>query len=101
MSSRIGEHSCWSAANGELHLPLDPDGPGDPELPRRLDRVLEQRGLADARLAVHHQHRRRARRARPRAARSSTVALTLPAEQLLARCRRDHARQHATSVKHD
>ena len=40
----------------ELHLRLDPGRPGDPKLARRLDRVLEQRGLADARFAVHHQH---------------------------------------------
>ena len=39
----------------ELHLPFDTDGAGDPELPPRLDRVLQQRGLADARLSVHHQ----------------------------------------------
>ena len=41
---------------GELHLPLDARGPDDPKVLARLDRVLEQRGLADARLAVHHQH---------------------------------------------
>ena len=40
----------------ELHLRLDPRGPGDPKLGCSLDRVLEQRGLADARLSVHHQH---------------------------------------------
>jgi hypothetical protein len=39
----------------KLHLPLDPDGPQHPELPRRLDRMLQQRRLADARLAIHHQ----------------------------------------------
>jgi hypothetical protein len=40
----------------ELHLPLDPGCPGDPKLARNLDRVLEQRCLADARFAVRHQH---------------------------------------------
>jgi hypothetical protein len=40
----------------ELHLRLDPEGPGDPKLACSGDRVLEQRGLADARFAMHHQH---------------------------------------------
>ena len=40
----------------ELHLRLDPGRPGDPKLARSLDRVLEQRRLADARFAMHHQH---------------------------------------------
>jgi hypothetical protein len=40
----------------ELHLSLDPDSPGDPELRSSLDRVLEQCGLADAGLAMHDQH---------------------------------------------
>ena len=40
----------------ELHLRLDPGRPGDPKLARSLDRVLEQRRLADARFAVRHQH---------------------------------------------
>ena len=40
----------------ELHLRFDPGGPSDPEVAPGLDRVLEQRGLADARFAVHHQH---------------------------------------------
>jgi hypothetical protein len=39
----------------ELHLRLDPTGPSDAKPPPCLDRVLEQRGLADARLSVHHQ----------------------------------------------
>jgi hypothetical protein len=34
---------------------LDSNGPGNTELARRLDRVLEQRGLADAGVAVHHE----------------------------------------------
>ena len=74
---------------GELHLSLDPDRAGDAEVRRRLDRVLEQRGLADARLAVDHQH------AAVTVARGleqplEHVALALPAEQLLAGCPRDH-----------
>ena len=40
----------------ELHLRLDPGRPGDPKLARSLDRVLEQRRLADARFAIRHQH---------------------------------------------
>ena len=40
----------------ELHLPLDPERPDDPKPARRLDRVVEQRGLADARFAMDHQH---------------------------------------------
>ena len=83
-SSRIGEHSCWSAANGELHLALDAGGAGDAEVRRRLDRVLEQGGLADARVAVHDQD------AAVPAARGvqqpvEHLALALPAEQPLRR----------------
>ena len=37
----------------QLHLRLDAGGPHDAELRRRLDRPLEQGGLADARLSVH------------------------------------------------
>ena len=40
---------------GQLHLALDSGGACDPELSRSLDRVTEQRRLADARLAVHDQ----------------------------------------------
>ena len=40
----------------ELHLRLDPGRPRDPKPPPSLDRVLKQRGLADARVAMHHQH---------------------------------------------
>jgi len=39
----------------ELRLPFDAGDPGGAEPPRRLGSVLEQRGLADARLAVHDQ----------------------------------------------
>ena len=39
----------------ELHLPLDSAGSGDVIPLACLDRVLEQRGLADARLSMHHQ----------------------------------------------
>ena len=65
----------------ELHLPLDPDGPQHPQLPPLLDHPVEQRGLPDARLSMHHQY--------PAVAAARTVeqagedlALTLPAEQL-------------------
>ncbi|HEX3834040.1 MAG TPA: hypothetical protein VHW04_18815 [Solirubrobacteraceae bacterium] len=40
----------------ELHLPFDSGRPDDPKLARSLDRVLKQRGLADARFAIGHQH---------------------------------------------
>ena len=40
----------------ELHLRFDPGRPGDPKPAPSLDRVVEQRGLADARFAMHHQH---------------------------------------------
>jgi hypothetical protein len=45
-----------SRCERELHLSLDPDGPGDPKLGCSLDRILEERGLADARLAVDDQY---------------------------------------------
>jgi hypothetical protein len=40
----------------ELHLRLDPGGPGDPKSSRSLDRVLERGGLANAGVATHDQH---------------------------------------------
>ncbi len=40
----------------ELDLLFDPERSDGPELPSRLDRVLEQCRLADARLSVHHEH---------------------------------------------
>ncbi len=39
----------------ELHLPIDPRGPEGPEVSRVLKLVLEDGGLADARLAVDDQ----------------------------------------------
>ena len=39
----------------KLHLALDARGPDDAKILSNIDRVLEQRSLADARLAVHHQ----------------------------------------------
>ena len=89
MSSRIGEHSCCSAAYGELHLAFDSGGAGDPELLRRLDRVLQQRGLADARLAVHHQDPA-VPAARGLQQPVEHLALALPAEQLRSRRPGDH-----------
>ena len=40
----------------KLYLRLDPDRPDDPKPPRGLDRLLEQRRLANTRLPVYHQH---------------------------------------------
>jgi len=65
----------------KLHLRFDPGRPGGPKLARRFDRVLEQRGLADARFAMHHQY------AAAPAARAvqepvEHLAFTFPAEQL-------------------
>ena len=81
MSSRIGEHSCCSAANGELHLPLDArPSRATRKSSRRLDRVLEQRRLADAGLSVHHED---GAVAAPRGLQQPVehLALALPAEQ--------------------
>jgi hypothetical protein len=69
---------------GQLHLPLDPGRSDDAKLGRGLDRPVQQRGLADARLTVHHQDTAFA------AARGSQHAvehlpLALSAEQLATR----------------
>ena len=40
----------------ELHLSLHTERAGDPKLGSSLHRVLKQRGLPHARLAMHHQH---------------------------------------------
>jgi hypothetical protein len=65
----------------ELHLGFDPGRPGDPQPARSLDRVVEQRRLADARFAMHHQHT-----ATPAAHAVQEpvehLALAFPAEQL-------------------
>jgi hypothetical protein len=68
----------------ELHFRLDPTGPGDAKPLPCLDRILEQRGLADARLAVHHQDAavRRARGVKQPVERG---ALALASEQVLSR----------------
>ena len=82
----------------ELHFPFDADRAGDPEVCPRLDRRLEQCGLADARLAVDRQY------AAVAVARGFQQAvehrvLALSAEQLPARLRpHDHPRQHATKL---
>jgi hypothetical protein len=75
----------------KLHLPFDPDRAGDPEVRSRLDRMVEQRGLADARLAVHREHAAvtLARRLQHAA---EHLALALPTEQLHTGSPRDHAR---------
>jgi hypothetical protein len=60
-SSRGIERACiedtLKRRERELHLPIDADGPRHAKVWCRLDRVLKQRGLADARLTVHDQHR--------------------------------------------
>jgi hypothetical protein len=65
----------------ELHLRFDPGRPGDPKLARSLDRILEERRLADARFAMHDQHA-----AAPAAHAVQQpvehLALAFPAEQL-------------------
>jgi hypothetical protein len=40
----------------ELHLRLDPDSPHEPKVRSRPDRVVQQGGLAHARLAADHEH---------------------------------------------
>jgi len=40
---------------GHLHLRLDPHGAHDPQVRRRVNRVLEQRRLANSWLAAHDQ----------------------------------------------
>ena len=42
---------------GQLDFRLHSHGMGDPEPVRRRQRVLQQRGLADSRVAAHHEHR--------------------------------------------
>jgi hypothetical protein len=64
----------------ELHLSFDPEGPADPKFGSVLHRVLEQCGLAHARLAPQHQH------AAPAGAHAvqqpvERLALAFPAEQ--------------------
>ena len=41
---------------GQLHLRLDPGRPRHPASVRPSGQVVQQRGLADARVAAHHQH---------------------------------------------
>ena len=53
------EHRCaqrMQAGERELHLGLDARRPGDPASRRGHRQVLQQGGLADARLAAKHQH---------------------------------------------
>ena len=79
----------------ELHLPLDTSSPNDAKIPARLDRVLEQRGLADAGVSVHHEDGRPARY--PAAARAPRARVACqPTAQPGPR---DHPRQHATGVR--
>ena len=82
---------------GELHLALDPDGAGDLKAPPRLDRILQQRGLADARLSVHHEDPA-ASLACPLEQPFQHLALTLAAQKLLARRPGDHLNARASSM---
>ena len=81
----------------ELHLALDADSVGDPKVLPRLDRVLQQRRLTDARVPVEEQHA-------PMPAASVTeqpfhhVALTSPAEQLRTRRPRVRSRSRPRSM---
>ena len=81
----------------ELHLPLDARGPDDAEVLARLDRVLEQRGLADAGVAVHDED---GAVTVPRGIQQPLehLALALPAEQPPGLRPDDHPAQHATRV---
>jgi hypothetical protein len=51
-----GRAQLLSRSERDLHLRLDADGPGEPQGAAGRDRILEQGGLADARLALQHQH---------------------------------------------
>lgn len=55
MSSRNGEQELLQRRERQLHLTLNPDCAGNAKLLSCLDRVFEQRGLANARLTMHHQ----------------------------------------------
>ncbi len=81
--------------NASSISPSTPAVRTDTKVRRRIDRVLEQRGLADAWLAVHHQH---AAVAVPRGLQQAVehVALALPAEQCVPWGRRNHPEHHAT-----
>jgi hypothetical protein len=57
--ARRGRGSASTAAGAprmRAPSPFDSDRAGDPKVRPRLDHIIEQRGLADARLAVHRQH---------------------------------------------
>jgi hypothetical protein len=72
----------------ELHLSLDPDGPKDPQLPPLLDGPIEQRGLPDAGLSMHHQDPAVAA-ARSAQQAAEHLALATAAEQLGSRWPRE------------
>ncbi len=53
------QHRCAELVQpgeGQLHLGFDPSGPCDPAPGRPPFEVVEQHGLADARLAAQHEH---------------------------------------------
>ena len=68
----------------QLHLALDAARAGDAELSLRLDRVIQQRRLADARLAVQHQDAAAAVARRPQQP-VDRLALALASDQVLSR----------------
>jgi hypothetical protein len=65
---------------GELDLRLDAERPHDPQIRRRLDGVVEERGLPDPRLAAEHQ-RRAVAGAHRRQQSIEDLALPLPSDQ--------------------
>ena len=81
----------------ELHLGFDADGAGHPEVRAGLDGVLEQRRLADARLAVDRKHAAVALACRLQHA-VEDLALALSSEQPHARGPRDHPKRTLLAV---
>ena len=56
MRPSIGAHNACKPANGDLHLGFDARRAGDPASSRGHRQMMQQGGLADARLAMQHQH---------------------------------------------
>ena len=96
-SSRSSERRAelMQARERELHLRLHARRPRDPAARRALHQVLQQRGLADARLAAQHQHPALTR-AHARQQLIQRLALAGPAEQPrhAIKCRHGHARAY-------
>jgi hypothetical protein len=82
----------------ELHLPLDARSPNDAKVLTQLDRVLEQCGLADAGVSVHHEDGAvTVPRGTPAAARALRVRVACRRTAPTARWQR--FLQHATRVR--